>query len=113
MGVAISIVLTFLLTLANGYFSMSEAALVAAKRAVLEHDAEEGDKKAKIALELSGDSGQFLAAIQVAITLVGFFSAMVASSTLSDPLAAWAVSLGAPEGPAYAVAPSVVIVLVS
>ena len=113
MGVVISIILTFLLTLANGYFSMSEAALVAAKRAVLEHDAEEGDRKAKVALELAGDSGQFLAAIQVAITLVGFFSAMVASSTLSDPLAAWAVSLGAPAGLSYAVAPSVVTVLVS
>ena len=113
MDVLLSIVLTFLLTLANGYFSMSEAALVAAKRAVLEHDAEEGDKKAKVALELSSDSGQFLAAIQVAITLVGFFSAMVASSTLSDPLAAWAVSLGAPEGLSYAIAPSVVTILVS
>lgn len=113
MDVLLSIVLTFLLTLANGYFSMSEAALVAAKRAVLEHDAEEGDRKAKVALELSSDSGQFLAAIQVAITLVGFFSAMVASSTLSDPLAAWAVSLGAPEGLSYAIAPSVVTILVS
>ena len=113
MGVVVSIILTFLLTLANGYFSMSEAALVAAKRAVLEHDAEEGDRKAKVALDLAGDSGQFLAAIQVAITLVGFFSAMVASSTLSDPLAAWAVSLGAPAGLSYAVAPSVVTVLVS
>ena len=113
MDVLLSIVLTFLLTLANGYFSMSEAALVAAKRAVLEHDAEEGDKKAKVALELSSDSGQFLAAIQVAITLVGFFSAMVASRTLSDPLAAFAVSLGAPEGLSYAIAPSVVTVIVS
>ena len=113
MSVLLSIILTFLLTLANGYFSMSEAALVAAKRAVLEHDAEEGDKKAKVALELSSDSGQFLAAIQVAITLVGFFSAMVASQTLSDPLAAWAVSLGAPAKLSYAVAPSIVTILVS
>ena len=67
MGVALSIILTLVLTIANGYFSMSESALVAAKRAVLEHDADEGDKRAKVALELSGDSGQFLAAIQVAI----------------------------------------------
>ena len=70
MDVVMSLVLTFLLTLANGYFSMSESALVAAKRAILEHDAEEGDKKAKAALKLASDSGQFLAAIQIAITLV-------------------------------------------
>ena len=63
---------------------MSEAALAAAKRAMLEHDAdEEGPISApSVALELSGDSSQFLAAIQVAITLVGFASsAMVASTT--------------------------------
>ena len=113
MGVVLSIVLTLLLTIANGYFSMSEAALVAAKRAVLEHDADEGDKRAKVALELSGDSGQFLAAIQVAITLVGFFSAMVASTTLSDPLAQWLISLGAPAGICDALAPIVITVLVS
>lgn len=113
MDVVMSLVLTFLLTLANGYFSMSESALVAAKRAILEHDAEEGDKKAKAALKLSSDSGQFLAAIQIAITLVGFFSAMVASTTLSDPLAAWATSLGAPEDICYAAAPSIVTIIVS
>ena len=113
MGVALSIILTLVLTIANGYFSMSESALVAAKRAVLEHDADEGDKRAKVALELSGDSGQFLAAIQVAITLVGFFSAMVASTTLSDPLADWLISLGAPAGICTAVAPIVITVIVS
>ncbi len=113
MEVALSILFTLLLTIANGYFSMSEAALVAAKRAVLEHDADEGDKRAKVALELSGDSGQFLAAIQVAITLVGFFSAMVASTTLSDPLAAWLISLGAPAGVCNALAPIVITVIVS
>ena len=113
MDVALSILFTLLLTIANGYFSMSEAALVAAKRAVLEHDADEGDKRAKVALELSGDSGQFLAAIQVAITLVGFFSAMVASTTLSDPLAAWLISLGAPAGACNALAPVVITVIVS
>ena len=113
MGVALSIILTLVLTIANGYFSMSESALVAAKRAVLEHDADEGDKRAKVAIELSGDSGQFLAAIQVAITLVGFFSAMVASTTLSDPLADWLILLGAPAGICTAVAPVVITVIVS
>lgn len=73
MGVALSIVLTLLLTIANGFFSMSEMALTTAKRATLEHDAEEGDTRATKALELANDSTDFLATIQVAITLVGFF----------------------------------------
>ncbi len=94
MGIAISIIATLLLTLLNGYFSMSEMALTTAKRASLEHDAEEGDRRAAKALELSTDSTDFLATIQVAITLVGFFSATVSSNTLSDPLATWLESFG-------------------
>ena len=88
MGIFISIVATLLLTLLNGYFSMSEMALTTAKRASLEHDAEEGDKRAARALDLATDSTDFLATIQVAITLVGFFSATVSSNTLSEPLTA-------------------------
>ena len=93
MDVAISIVVTFLLTLVNGYFSASEMAVVNAKRAVLEPEADEGDKRAKSALDLSSDSGQFLATIQVAITLVGFASSAFAATSLSDPLGSWFVSL--------------------
>ena len=87
----------------NGYFSMSEMALTTAKRASLEHDAEEGDKRATAALELAADSTDFLATIQVAITLVGFFSATVSSNTLSDPLTSWVESFGI--APLSAIAP--------
>lgn len=38
MEIAISIVVTLLLTLVNGFFSMSEMALVNAKRPMLERD---------------------------------------------------------------------------
>ena len=87
MDIALSIAVTFLLTLVNGFFSMSEMALSTAKKVVLEHEAEEGDARAAKAAEVSGDSGEFLAAIQVAITLVGFFSSAFAATNLSQPLA--------------------------
>ena len=115
MGIAISIIATLLLTLLNGYFSMSEMALTTAKRASLEHDAEEGDRRAAKALELSTDSTDFLATIQVAITLVGFFSATVSSNTLSDPLATWMESFGlAPlSAAAPVIAPIIITLIVS
>ena len=113
MDVAISIVVTFLLTLANGYFSASELAVVSAKRAILEPEAEEGDRRAKAALALSADSGQFLATIQVAITLVGFASAAFASTSLSDPLGMWFESFGVPDGISDALAPVIITLLVS
>lgn len=95
MDIAISIIVTFLLTLANGYFSAAEMALVNAKRSMLEHEAADGNKKAKTAVELTADSGEFLAAIQVAITLVGFFASAFAATNLSGPFASWLASLGA------------------
>ena len=94
MDITISLITTLVLTLINGYFSMSEMALTTAKRAVLEHEAEEGDKRAEHAIKLAADSDQLLATIQVAITLVGFASSAVASTSLSDPLAAWLTSFG-------------------
>ena len=94
MDITISILTTIVLTVVNGYFSMSEMALTTAKRAVLDHEAEEGDRRAKRASELAADSGNFLATIQVAITLVGFASSAVASTNLSDPLADWLCSFG-------------------
>ena len=94
MEIAISIAVTFLLTLANGYFSASELAVVSAKRALLEPEAEEGNAAAKQALELAADSTDFLATIQVAITLVGFAASAFAATSLSEPFAAWMAVLG-------------------
>lgn len=115
MDIMISIVTTLVLTLVNGYFSMSEMALTTAKRAVLDHEAEEGDQRAARAVELAGDSGNFLATIQVAITLVGFASSAVASTNLSDPLARWLMSFGfAPlSAVAYGLAPVLITLVVS
>ncbi|MEG0376358.1 MAG: hemolysin family protein, partial [Raoultibacter sp.] len=94
MDIGISIAVTFLLVLVNGFFSMSEMALVNAKRVLLEKDAEEGDKRAEMAVGLACDSNQFLATIQVAITLVGFFASAAAATNLSDPLSQWISGFG-------------------
>ena len=113
MDVAISIVVTFLLTLANGYFSASELAVVSAKRAILEPEADEGDKRSRAVLNLTQDSSEFLATIQVAITLVGFASSAFAATSLSDPLAIWFVSLGMARGLAAVLAPVLITLIVS
>ena len=94
MDIALSILVTFLLTLVNGYFSMSEMALSTARKVLLDHDAEEGDARAATAADMIEDPTQFLAAIQVAITLVGFFSSAFAATSLSEPLGLWLSSFG-------------------
>lgn len=111
MDIGISIAVTFLLVLVNGYFSMSEMALVNAKRALLQHDAENGDKRAVTAADLANDSSQFLATIQVAITLVGFFASAAAATSLSTPLSEWLQSFNI--GWLSAIAPGLSPVLIT
>ncbi len=94
MDIAFSILLTFILVLINGYFSMSEMALISVRRTALQQDADEGDKKAQAALDISADSDRLLSAIQVFITLVGFGAAAAATNTLSQPLAVWLSGFG-------------------
>lgn len=113
MYIAISIIATLVLTLVNGFFSMSEMALVNVRRPLLEHDADEGDKRAQTALEVSSDSGDLLAAIQVAITLLGFFSSAVAATNLSEPFAGWMITLGLDMQVANVIAPIIITLIVS
>lgn len=111
MDVWLSILTTLILTIFNGIFSMSEMAVVNANKMRLEHDASDGDKRAKRALALSSDSGSFLATIQVAITLVGFASSAFASTNLSDPLSGWLSGFG--FAPLTAIAPTLSPVLIT
>lgn len=113
MDIFLSVAVTLLLTLINGFFSMSEMALTTAKRAVLEPEAEDGDEAARRALELASDSGEFLAAIQVAITLVGFASSAFAATNLSVPFAGFLSGLGLAEGTARVLAPVLITLVVS
>lgn len=92
MDIAFSIILTAVLIIANGYFSMSEMALVNARRARLEQLEQEGDRRAAKALELQKDEDKLLSTIQVAITLIGFGASATATATLANPLAQLFVS---------------------
>src|SRR5262245_59737385 len=63
------------LILANGFFAATEIALIAARRGRLVQWAEEGDRAAKAALELSKSPQTFLPTIQIGITIVGTLAA--------------------------------------
>jgi putative hemolysin len=78
----------FLLILANGMFSMSEIALISARKARLQQLAEEGDAKAQAALDLANAPNLFLPTIQIGITLVGVLTGAVGAATIADRLAA-------------------------
>jgi putative hemolysin len=89
MDILFSVLLTLILVIINGYFSMSEMALINARRAVLQQQIEEGSKKAEKAVALAAESDRLLATIQIAITLVGFGASAVAATNFSVPIVGW------------------------
>jgi CBS domain containing-hemolysin-like protein len=70
------------LILLNGLFSMSEIALVSARKARLEAQANKGDGKAKAALELANHPDRFLSTVQIGITLIGILTGIYAGDKL-------------------------------
>ena len=80
------LVIVLLLILANGIFVMSELAIVSARKVRLQQMAERGDAKARIALDLSNSPNQFLAIVQVGITLLAILSGAFGESTIAKRL---------------------------
>lgn len=63
---ASELLVIFLLILANGLFSMSEMAIVSARKARLQQKAERGDEGARTALELATEPTS-LSTVQIGI----------------------------------------------
>lgn len=78
------ILLLLSLILLNGMFSMSEIALVSARKARLEGQANKGDKKAREALDLSNNPDTFLSTVQIGITLIGILTGIFSGEKLKD-----------------------------
>ena len=75
------------LALANGVFSGTELAMIAARRNRLEQRAEDGDSGATMALKLQEDPDRFLASVQVGITLISTLSGVFAGAALAEQIA--------------------------
>jgi putative hemolysin len=75
------------LILLNGIFAMSEIAVLSSRKSKLQKLANDGDKKAKIALEISKSPGRFISTIQIGITLVGIFAGAFGEATIAQKLA--------------------------
>ncbi|MCX6056217.1 MAG: hemolysin family protein [Chloroflexi bacterium] len=85
----LEILLILVLILINGFFAMAEISLVSARKVRLEQRAEDGDKGARLALELTRSSSRLLSAVQIGITLVGIFIGALGGATLAERLTTW------------------------
>jgi putative hemolysin len=110
--VLLSLALVLLFVLIGGVFSASELALVSLRDAQVRRMAE-ADRRGERVARLRGDSNRFLSAVQIGVTLAGFFSAAYGGSTLSGPLGAVLIGWGLPEGAAGTVAFVLVTIAIS
>ena len=86
--IAFEITIIFLLLIANGVFAMAEIAVVSSKKSRLRRLAEQGNAKARVALDLAESPNRFLSTVQIGITLVGIFAGAFGGATLAAHLAA-------------------------
>jgi putative hemolysin len=86
---SLDILLILLLILANGALSMSEFAIISARKERLQQWAESGNIKAKTALKLANSPNLFLATVQVGITVVGVLSGVFGGYKIANNLAGW------------------------
>lgn len=75
------------LILLNGFLSMSEMAIVSAKKNRLQSKANKGSKKAKTALMLAENPNHFLSTVQIGITMIGILSGAYGGATIAEKIA--------------------------
>lgn len=90
--------LIFILILLNAFFAASEMAIVSLDKKKLAMQADEGDKRAEMLLDLLKEPSRFLSTIQVGITFAGFFSSAQAAVGISDILGKALIDIGVPFG---------------
>lgn len=77
------IVIIIVLILLNGVLSMSEIALVSARKTKLETEAK-GNRGARKALDLAEEPDRFLSTIQIGITLIGILTGLYSGEALAE-----------------------------
>lgn len=90
------LVLLVLLVLLNAFFAASEIALISLNDNKVKSMAETGQKKWVLLSNLLREPSQFLATIQIGITLAGFLASAFAAESFATPMAEALTSLGIP-----------------
>lgn len=107
------IVIIIGLILLNGVLSMSEIALVSARKARLEIDAKKGNKSAKTALNLANEPDRFLSTIQIGITLVGILTGLYSGEAFAGDFAQVVAQVPALQPYSFLIAKTTIVIVVT
>lgn len=101
------------LILLNGILSMSEIALVSARKARLELEAKRGNKSAQTALKLAGEPDRFLSTIQIGITLIGILTGLYSGEAFAYNLAEMVRHVPVLEPYAVGISKTTIVIIVT
>jgi putative hemolysin len=107
------ILIILFLILLNGIFSMSEIALISARKNRLETAAKKGNKNAKAALDLANSPNEFLSTVQIGITLIGILTGIYSGDKITTDVQNFVATFEALNPYANSIAVGIVVVFLT
>lgn len=111
-GTLLDVALVVVFVLVGGVFAATEIALVSLRETQLARMEQQSSRGATVA-SLARDPNRFLSAVQIGVTVAGFFSAAFGASQLAPQFAGAYEAVGVPEGVAGTVSLVVTTLVVS
>ena len=106
------LIILFLIIL-NGVFSMSEIALISARKSRLETAAKKGQKNAKIALDLVNSPNKLLSTVQIGITLISILTGIFSGDKITTDVQSFIATFPALQHYAHSIAVGIVVVILT
>ncbi len=112
-SISVEILIMLVLIVANGVFSMSEMAIVSARKVRLQQLANQGNLNARAALELAESPNHFLSIVQVGITLINILNGVFGGATIAQRLEGYVKLVPFLAGYSQPIAFSLVVLLIT
>lgn len=107
----IHFIIILLLILLNAFFSMSEVALISARKSRIQISAKKGSSTARMALSLMNDTNKFLSTAQIGITVVSILTGIYSGAELSDEFTSFLSAQGVPGSSASTISKTLILII--
>jgi putative hemolysin len=107
------ILIILFLILLNGVFSMSEIALISARKNRLETAAKKGQQNAKVALDLVNSPNKLLSTVQIGITLISILTGIFSGDKITTDVETFVATFPALQHYAHTIAVGIVVVILT
>ena len=101
------------LILLNGILSMTEMAMVSARKSSLSTEARNGNERARRALSIAENPNRMLSTIQIGITLIGILTGIYSGSQLAGSMATLLDAMGMAHNYSMTLAQGVIVIIVT